>query len=133
MIHVMFLAVGTPRCAAPTARPGADPFSASAPVHSRSLALGLAVSGLAGLAANAGHRGAGDRHRVAPSRPPTVLDVEEPSPHGSAPVPREVRDLIRTMSHANPLWGAPRIHGELLKVGIDVSQATVAKYMVRQP
>ena len=35
------------------------------------------------------------------------------------------------MSHANPLWGAPRIHGELLKVGIDVSQATVAKYMIR--
>ena len=35
------------------------------------------------------------------------------------------------MSQTNPLWGAPRIHGELLKVGIDVSQATVAKYMIR--
>ena len=35
------------------------------------------------------------------------------------------------MSQANPLWGAPRIHGELLKLGIEVSQATVAKYMVR--
>jgi hypothetical protein len=46
---------------------------------------------------------------------------------GRPPVPREVRDLIRSMSRANPLWGAPRIHGELLKVGIDVSQATVAK------
>jgi hypothetical protein len=33
--------------------------------------------------------------------------------------------------HANPLWGAPRIHGELLKLGIEVSQATVAKYMMR--
>jgi len=41
----------------------------------------------------------------------------------------EVRDLIRRMSRANPLWGAPRIHGELLKLGIDLSQATVAKYM----
>lgn len=51
---------------------------------------------------------------------------------GRPPVPREVRDLIRTMSHAHPLWGAPRIHGELLKVGIDVCQATVAKYMTRQ-
>ena len=50
---------------------------------------------------------------------------------GRPPVPREVRDLIRTMSQANPLWGAPRIHGELLKVSIDVSQATVAKYMIR--
>jgi hypothetical protein len=36
------------------------------------------------------------------------------------------------MSGANPLWGAPRIHGELLKLGIDVSQATVAKYMARR-
>jgi len=44
----------------------------------------------------------------------------------------EIRDLIRQMSSANPLWGAPRIHGELLKVGIEISQATVAKYMVRR-
>src|SRR2546426_2058850 len=36
------------------------------------------------------------------------------------------------MSTANPLWGAPRIHGELLKLGIQISPATVAKYMVRQ-
>jgi len=35
------------------------------------------------------------------------------------------------MSHDNPLWGAPRVHGELLKLGMDVSQATVAKYMTR--
>jgi len=37
------------------------------------------------------------------------------------------------MSYANPLWGAPRIHGELLKLGIEISQATVAKYMLRRP
>jgi transposase InsO family protein len=42
-----------------------------------------------------------------------------------------VRHLIRNISLANPLWGAPRIHGELLKLGIEVSQATVAKYIVR--
>ena len=46
-------------------------------------------------------------------------------------VSREVRGLIRKMSRANPLWGAPRIHGELLKLGIDISQASVGKYMVR--
>src|SRR6266481_710625 len=51
---------------------------------------------------------------------------------GRRRVSREIRDLIRQMSRANPLWGAPRIHGELLKLGIDVSQATVAKYMSRQ-
>jgi putative transposase len=50
---------------------------------------------------------------------------------GRPSVSREVRDLIRRMSMANPRWGAPRIHGELLKLGIEVSQATVANYMVR--
>ena len=51
---------------------------------------------------------------------------------GRPSVDREVRKLIRQMSTANPLWGAPRIHGELIKLGIEVSQATVAKYMVRR-
>ena len=43
----------------------------------------------------------------------------------------EIRRLIRDVSLANPLWGAPRIHGELLKLGIDVGQTTVGKYMPR--
>ena len=51
---------------------------------------------------------------------------------GRPSIDREVRDLIRQMNKANPLWGAPRIHGELLKLGIEVSQATVAKYMGRR-
>ena len=50
---------------------------------------------------------------------------------GRPRVPEEARALIREISIANPLWGAPRIHGELLKLGIDVSQSTVAKYMLR--
>jgi len=49
---------------------------------------------------------------------------------GRPAVPLAVRTLIRTMSEANPLWGAPRIHGELLKLGIEVGQASVAKYMI---
>ena len=52
---------------------------------------------------------------------------------GRPAVAPEVRDLIRTISRANQLWGAPRIHGELLKLGIDLSQTTVAKYMIRHP
>jgi len=52
---------------------------------------------------------------------------------GRPAVAPEVRDLIRRMSRANPLWGAPRIHGELLKLGIDLAQTTVAKYMARHP
>jgi transposase InsO family protein len=52
---------------------------------------------------------------------------------GRPMVPLEVRELIREMSRANWLWGAPRIHGELLKLGIEVAQSTVAKYMVKRP
>ena len=44
----------------------------------------------------------------------------------------ELRTLIRRMSIENPLWGAPRIHGELLKLGFEVAQSSVAKYMVRR-
>ena len=51
--------------------------------------------------------------------------------NGRPSVSREVRDLIRHMSVANPGWGAPRIHGELLKLGIEVSETSVAKYMIR--
>jgi putative transposase len=51
---------------------------------------------------------------------------------GRPSVTADVRALIRTMSQANPLWGAPRIHGELLKLGLDVCQASVAKYMIRR-
>jgi transposase InsO family protein len=50
---------------------------------------------------------------------------------GRPKVPMEIRRLIREMSLANRLWGAPRIHGELLKLGIEVAQSTVAKYMAR--
>ena len=50
---------------------------------------------------------------------------------GRPPVLLEIRRLIREMSIANPLWGAPRIHGELLKLGIQVGQTTVAKYMAK--
>src|SRR6266567_582927 len=54
-------------------------------------------------------------------------------PRGGRPkTAADIRQLIREMSVANPLWGAPRIHGELLKLGIDVGQTTVAKYMVKR-
>jgi hypothetical protein len=51
---------------------------------------------------------------------------------GRPPISVDVRDLVRTISRDNPLWGAPRIHGELLKLGIDIAQSTVAKYMPRR-
>jgi transposase InsO family protein len=50
---------------------------------------------------------------------------------GRPAIARETRDLIRRMSRENPTWGAPRIHGELLKLGIDIGESSVTKYMVR--
>jgi transposase InsO family protein len=54
------------------------------------------------------------------------------SPGGRPPVDAGLRALIRRMSVDNPLWGAPRIHGELLKLGFEVAQSSVAKYMVKR-
>ena len=54
-------------------------------------------------------------------------------PQGGRPqIDTELRALIRQMSRENQLWGAPRIHGELLKLGFSVSQSTVARYMVKR-
>ena len=56
------------------------------------------------------------------------------SRHGRAgrpSIPKDVRELIRTMSKANVLWGAPRVHGEILKLGIELSQASVAPALPR--
>src|SRR5258707_8787408 len=51
---------------------------------------------------------------------------------GRPTVPPDIRKLIHEMSIANPLWGAPRIHGELLKLGFEIGQTSVAKYMARR-
>ncbi len=50
-----------------------------------------------------------------------------PRRRGRPQVPQEVKELIRRINRENPLWGAPRIHGELLMLGIEISQATVLK------
>jgi len=57
----------------------------------------------------------------------------KPRPLGGRPqIETGLRALIRQMSVENPLWGAPRIHGELLKLGFEVAQSSVAKYMIRR-
>ena len=54
-------------------------------------------------------------------------------PLGGRPkIGADLRALIRQMSAENPLWGAPRVHGELLKLGFEVAQSSVAKYMVKR-
>jgi transposase InsO family protein len=54
------------------------------------------------------------------------------SPGGRPQIDADLRALIRQMSMDNPLWGAPRIHGELLKLGFEVAQSSVAKYMIKR-
>jgi hypothetical protein len=51
---------------------------------------------------------------------------------GRPALPVDIQSLVRRISRENPLWGAPRIHGELLKIGIEIAQSSVAKYMVRR-
>ena len=56
-----------------------------------------------------------------------------PRPNGRPPVTREIRALVREMATANPLWGAPRIHGELRTLGVAVSERTVSRLLERRP
>jgi putative transposase len=107
------------------------PTATAASCESRPVALGVVVSGMERLANGFGHRETGDGHRVASPGRPVVLDVEESATQRATGRCRRRAQPHRTMSKENPLWGAPRIHGELLKLGLDVSQATVAKYMAR--
>jgi putative transposase len=52
---------------------------------------------------------------------------------GRPPVDRRTRGLVRQVALANPLWGAPRIHGQLLKLGIEISERQVSRLMPRAP
>src|SRR3954452_20541244 len=74
----------------------------------------------------------GDPRALASSWLPSVLALEIPLLGGRPKIAPELRALIRQMSAENPLWGAPRIHGELLKLGLEVAQSSVAKYMVKR-
>ena len=81
-----------------------------------------------------GHRGhpSRDARSLASGRLSSVLALEVALVGGRPQVDAELRALIRRMSVENPLWGAPRIHGELLKLGFEVAQSRVAKYMVER-
>jgi len=56
-----------------------------------------------------------------------------PRPDGRPPIDSQLRQLVREMATANPLWGAPRIHGELRTLGVDVSERTVSRLLKRHP
>jgi hypothetical protein len=96
------------------------------------VALGLALSALARLEIYSRDRETGNLNCLASARIPAVLEMEEPSSTGATVRVAGGRQSDRKMCSANPYWGAPRIHGELLKLGFELSQATVAKYMLRR-
>jgi putative transposase len=121
-----------PRTPASTAGTATVPTSTAAPGESGPVALGVAVTRVGRLAIGRRDREAGNRRRLASPGLPLILDRKSRRRHGRPAVGADARALIRTMSEQNPLWGAPRIHGELVKLGINVSQATVAKYMARR-
>jgi hypothetical protein len=90
----------------------------------------LSIPPVVRLALGAGHRQARNGRSLASCRLSAVLDLE-----GAARPTRTTRHFargpIRKMGRENPCWGAPRIHGELLKLGIDIGESSVSKYMVR--
>ena len=88
---------------------------------------------MARLALGISHRQAGNGCGLALHGFSLVLDLEgSTGTTGTPAIARETRDLIRRMSRENPTWGAPRIHGELLKLGIDIGESSVTKYMARR-
>src|SRR5256885_15370330 len=74
-----------------------------------------------------------DRDSLAQAGLPRILELESRrGGTGRPPIDCQVAKLVRTMALANHLWGAPRIHGELLKLGLDISQRTVGRLMPRR-
>src|SRR5262249_27273231 len=96
------------------------------------MVLELAVAPLGRLEAGAGHRATGNRGAMAPAGFRALWTWKSRKRIGRPGIPAELRALVRKMALANPLWGAPRIHGELLKLGIDISQRAVGRLMPRR-
>jgi hypothetical protein len=69
-----------------------------------------------------------DHPAVASSRVSGLLALKSRGQPGRPKIGCELRELIRRMNKDNPLWGAPRIHGELLKLGFEIAESTVSKY-----
>src|SRR2546422_4967723 len=128
--HAPRVGAGEPGAAATTRRVEGAPATASADGDGPDL-LGSTVEVVDELAGFGARGTARDRGRLDRHGFRCYWAWKSRHRRGRPRLGTELRDLIRRMSRANPLWGAPRIHGELLKLGLTVSQATVSKYMVR--
>ena len=97
-----------------------------------SLLLGVAVQELEGLAPSVDHRKTGDGRGLASQGLSPVLELDFQAEEGRPEASPAVSALILKMAAANPLWGAPRIHGELLKLGTHISERTVSRLLPRK-
>jgi putative transposase len=95
--------------------------------------LDVAVARLARLALRSSPRETGNSRRLASQRFPILLDLEKPARASRETFDSQGRPRADPQHEQSPLWGAPWVHGEILKLGIELSQATVAKDMVRRP
>ena len=95
--------------------------------------MGVARCHLAGLEIRGVHHEGVDGDRLASQGIPPVLDLEDPSWEAGAGNDSEGRTGADSHSHReNPIWGAPKIHGELLKLGIDIGETSVSKLSFSQ-
>jgi transposase InsO family protein len=127
-------APGGERCApSPAKHSGSAAARTPATVQCGSAGFRLAVSRLRGCGGCRRDYPTGDADPLALAGIQGVLAIEVPFQSWPPAVSAEIRELIREMSCANCLWGAARIHGELLKLGIQIAQSTVAKYVIKRP
>jgi transposase InsO family protein len=126
------VATGNPGLATPAQCAAASIAKASEPQQRRPAGVHGALSPGSQRAGRAKNPPARNRHPLAPRGVQVLLALEITAPRWPTKNTCGHSHLIREMSVTNPLWGVPRIHGELLKLGIDVGQTTVAKYMAKR-
>src|SRR6267143_4620865 len=119
-------------CLAPAARRVQEDGAPAEASHDGSLLLGRAGQGLGRVETAPRDRDPRHRPAVAAASLPRVLDQALLPAHGRPPVHAEIKVLVMRMAAANPLWGAPRIHGELLKLGIHVAERTVSRLLPKR-
>jgi hypothetical protein len=128
--RVVVTSLGKPRPAATAGRP--PPYDeASSPPDVRPTLLDGSRAKLEKLAQRVDGRATGHRHPVASrlASPRRWTRRSQPRHHGRPPIGPQVRALVCEMATANPLWGAPRIHGELRTLGVHVSERTVSRLL----
>ena len=126
-------AAGEPDAATPNRHPSALREKRPRPTPRTAPDVGSSVTYLERLALGAGYRQTRNGRGLASCR---LSPISGSGKHGAGQpgrpvISREVRDLFRRMCRENPSWGAQRVHGELLRLGVDIGETSVSEYMMR--